>query len=270
MNKEIRNYYNELIKSFPRESKKVLEFFYWKHLFEVKSILKIASKIDKQNIKLLDVGGGMGINTMILSEIFKFDCTVVDRMDEFSDEVDRVEGNYSSIEQRLNAKGVKFIKRNFIESGLGTNNESYDIITCFSVIEHLPFSPRPVLKNIYGYLKDGGYMVIGTPNQVHLINRAKCLLGMNTWEDFDYISDSNEFFGHVREYTLKELKNLVYNTNANNNLASVYTSNYPIYSHYYRLNPFYRILALPLVILYNILCFLIPNSSYELIAFKRK
>ena len=192
-------------------------------------------------------------------------------MDEFSDEVERVEGNFSSIEDRLNSKGVSFIKRNFIEHGLESEKDHYDIITCFSVIEHLPFSPRPVIRKMYNYLNEGGYIVVGTPNQVHLVNRIKCLFGINTWEDFDYISNSNEFFGHVREYTSKELKDLVYNTNSNqNNSVGIFSSNYPIYSHFNKLNIFFKVLVAPFILLYNFLCFLIPSSKYELIAYKRK
>jgi 2-polyprenyl-3-methyl-5-hydroxy-6-metoxy-1,4-benzoquinol methylase len=260
-----------MIKSFPGESKKVFEFFYWKHLFEVKSILKISSKINKPNIRLLDIGGGMGINTMILSELFDIECTVVDRMDEFSDEADRVEGNYSSIEKRLNSKGVELIKRNFIDNGLDDENSKFDIITCFSVIEHLPFSPRPVISRMFKYLDEEGFVVVGTPNQVHLFNRIKCALGMNTWEDFDYISNSKEFFGHVREYTSKELKDLVGNSKSNHkNPVNIFSSNYPINSHFNKLSFLLKILILPLVILYNFICFIIPNSKYELIAYSRK
>ena len=270
MNDKIKKYYDEIIKSFPGESDEVFRFFYWKHLFEVKSILKISSKINKEKIRLLDVGGGMGINTMILSELFGYDCTVVDRMDEFSDEADRVEGNFSSIEHRLKSKGVNLIKRNFIENGLSSSDNYFDIITCFSVIEHLPFSPRPVLNKMNNYLNDGGFIVVGTPNQVHLVNRIKCLFGINTWEDFDYISNSEDFFGHVREYTSKELKDLVHRSNNNNEEVKMLYSNYPLYSHYNKLNIILKLFVAPLIVLYNFLCFLIPSSKYELIAYKRK
>ena len=38
--------------------------------------------------------------------------------------------------------------------------------------------------------------------------RIKSLLGKNTWEDYDYYMSCDHFFGHIRELTLSEFKDL--------------------------------------------------------------
>ena len=35
-------------------------------------------------------------------------------------------------------------------------------------------------------LKVGGNILVGTPNQAHIFNRIKLLMGKNVWEDFEY------------------------------------------------------------------------------------
>lgn len=44
------------------------------------------------------------------------------------------------------------------------NNKKYDVVTMFEVIEHLESSPNIFLKTVTNLLKDGGTLIVSTPN----------------------------------------------------------------------------------------------------------
>jgi SAM-dependent methyltransferase len=54
--------------------------------------------------------------------------------------------------------------------------EAWDLIFFLECLEHV-FQPKEVLKNIRESLRPGGFLVLSTPNFVHLYWRLRCLLG---------------------------------------------------------------------------------------------
>ena len=95
----------------------------------------------------------------------------------------------------VSESGIKVAKENFInirdrfEVHSGYDYElqepfssiNYDIVLSVEVIEHL-YSPKSYLKNIKGWLKENGYLILTTPYHGYLKNLA--------------ISLSNRFDGH--------------------------------------------------------------------------
>jgi SAM-dependent methyltransferase len=83
-----------------------------------------------------------------------------------------------------------------------TDLPSYDVIVMGEVIEHLYTAPRLVLSFLRSLLKDGGVLIIQTPNAAVLHKRVELLLGRNPYE---LIRERQNDPGHFREYTRKEL-----------------------------------------------------------------
>lgn len=82
----------------------------------------------------------------------------------------------------------------------------YDIIVMAEVIEHLPVAPGPVFELLSGMLKPRGFLIVQTPNACSLPKRLRMLVGRNP---FEMIRDRRQSAGHFREYTMRELADLV-------------------------------------------------------------
>ena len=221
-------YFSELINSFDKKSHDFLIRYYKKYLFEIDLIVKTVEKNHISNPKILDVGGGLGIPSIILSQVFNYNSFLLDRYDEFSDNHDRIMGTENIIINRLNNYGVIVYKENFLDNKNLPIKSSFDVVTSFSVIEHIPKSPFHIIFSLISFLNQNGCLILSTPNQAHIFNRIKLMLGKNVWENLETFCEPGEFYGHVREYLLKELKLLIKN-NDNLILSDNGGCNYSIY-----------------------------------------
>ena len=93
-------------------------------------------------------------------------------------------------------------------------DNTFDIVLCSEVVEHLPQSPMPALKEMKRVTKPDGYVLITTPNINRSINQGKMLLGKSPMYSIDAFLEnegkgSNLYHRHNREFTLHELKTLV-------------------------------------------------------------
>jgi 2-polyprenyl-3-methyl-5-hydroxy-6-metoxy-1,4-benzoquinol methylase len=115
----------------------------------LQQINKALSKINfnKNNAKLLDVGCGIGY-FLYLAQNDGFNVQGAD--------ISKWAAHYA--QQKFN---VEVISGNFLEMKL--DESSYDIITLWQTIEHLP-QPSEFLKKIYSLLKVGGVVCIATPD----------------------------------------------------------------------------------------------------------
>ncbi len=84
--------------------------------------------------------------------------------------------------------------------------QSFDMVMMHDVIEHLHDSPRELLGELIGLLKEGGCLFITVPNAANIRKRLALLRGGTNMMDFAY------FFwypppwrGHVREYVKSDL-----------------------------------------------------------------
>lgn len=92
-------------------------------------------------------------------------------------------------------------------------NNFFDLVLCSEVVEHLPHSPIPAIKEMYRVTKPGGHILITTPNINRSINQGKMILGRAPVYSIDAFWEnegkgSNLYHRHNREYTLNELKKL--------------------------------------------------------------
>jgi 2-polyprenyl-3-methyl-5-hydroxy-6-metoxy-1,4-benzoquinol methylase len=87
---------------------------------------------------------------------------------------------------------------------------SFDLITCWEVIEHVK-DPKQFLKEIFRILKPGGVLFLSTPNRLRLSNR---LINLYKKIEYPYVLGKDKDVGdivHLREYTLEDLTLLVKN-----------------------------------------------------------
>ncbi|MCI4339953.1 MAG: class I SAM-dependent methyltransferase [Thermoplasmata archaeon] len=87
--------------------------------------------------------------------------------------------------------------------------EGYDTVLLVEVLEHLLVNPLLLFRNIWEHLAPGGLLFVTTPNMARLRNRAALLAGRSIKERGRYPWNGSDFYGHVIEFTLDELDQLL-------------------------------------------------------------
>ena len=85
-------------------------------------------------------------------------------------------------------------------------DESFDVVICGEIIEHLPHGPHGMLFESNRVLRSGGRLLLSTPNSVSLARLIAIFRGTNP--DWPF-SDQGLFGRHNRNYTLQELEDLL-------------------------------------------------------------
>jgi SAM-dependent methyltransferase len=87
------------------------------------------------------------------------------------------------------------------------DDESFDVVLCCEILEHLPKTPVNLLAETHQVLrKPSGVLPLTTPNAVRTDNLIRLIRGRNVYEQ---ISGYGVYGRHNREYTLKELGDLL-------------------------------------------------------------
>lgn len=153
----------------------------------------------EHNLKVLDVGAGVGFLSILLKKKFRCDVEAVD-----------LEGSVSFWAERFEKYGILIKPCDIGRDSLPFLDNTFDIVVFSEVIEHLTASPKRALEEIKRVLKRGGYLVLTTPNLARASNIVKLILGRSLLpqvSESDWISSPST--PHLREYTVGELKQLV-------------------------------------------------------------
>lgn len=114
--------------------------------------------------------------------------------------------------------GVKVHQTNLEHSALPFPDASFDWLVFSEVIEHLVYSPIPVLREFRRVLKPGGRLLISTPNELYFKSRMRAIIRMLLWqslwtkEEFRHqmaLEGDARYTTHSRTYTMGELAWLV-------------------------------------------------------------
>ncbi len=114
--------------------------------------------------------------------------------------------------------GVHVPQANLEQGALPWSDASFDWIVFSEVIEHLVFSPLPLLREFRRVLKPGGRVLITTPNELYLKSRLRALgrillwQSLHTREEFEsqmLLEGQARYTTHSRTYTMAELAWLV-------------------------------------------------------------
>lgn len=162
-------------------------------------------KSSRATRKVLEIGSFLGTVSISLKKIGYAVCAL--DIPEFHQSV--------SLRSLYEENDIPFVGLNLKKHQLPYESNSFDAIIICEVIEHLNFNPLPVLKEMNRILKKDGYIYVGMPNQSHIVNRIKLLVGKsihNPINDFFKQLDSNcnMIVGlHWREYTLAETISMI-------------------------------------------------------------
>jgi SAM-dependent methyltransferase len=83
----------------------------------------------------------------------------------------------------------------------------FDLVVAGEIIEHLTYDPMHLMLECRRVLRDGGYLLITTPNAGSITSVAKTLDGHDNPQIFFLYKrpDGDPEIGHVREYTAYEI-----------------------------------------------------------------
>jgi len=124
--------------------------YYPVFLFKMKAIDKFLEELPK-SLKILDLGCGEGY--------------LVERYQKLGYNIIGLDLNYLS----------EFVRKGDIRA-TPFENETFDVVLCLDVIEHLPFSDQNLaLKEIYRILKKEGLVLLALPNLAHFASRVSFL-----------------------------------------------------------------------------------------------
>ncbi|NCC36823.1 MAG: class I SAM-dependent methyltransferase [Chloroflexia bacterium] len=95
---------------------------------------------------------------------------------------------------------------------------SFDWLVFSEVIEHLVYSPLPVLREFRRVLRPGGRLLISTPNELYAKSRLRLILRALLWQSLStraefrhqmLLEGEARYTTHARTYTMAELTWLV-------------------------------------------------------------
>lgn len=194
----------------------------------------IPKECRKPGTRVIDIGGGKGCITVLLSEL-NLDCTTIDSLYMDQDVLNTSGQPYvPQIQSYLTNKNVKTIPYDFYENGIPLPDETFKLAIFSEVIEHLPNSPKPLLDEIRRTLLPGGWLIMTTPNLVGLMKRIKFLRGQSYRECIEEFYKmqgyplGSVYRGHNREYTLQEINYML--REAKFSLVKAMTCNYNRYT----------------------------------------
>lgn len=84
-------------------------------------------------------------------------------------------------------------------------SETFDLVLCMEVLEHLVHSPTHMLAEAHRVLKPGGRLFISTPNAVDMRHTVAMVLNYSTGSPY---SGYSIYGRHNREFTLREVQDL--------------------------------------------------------------
>lgn len=192
---------------FPPDSRsRGLARGYYDFLWVLEEVLRTVGR-NVAGLRVLDVGCGAGVLDLALTRLGAR-VTGLDRFEEYEAGHDNQMGAVRDIMGRLRAHDVEVLRRDVAVDGLPAEEGAYDLVLLLAVIEHLHGSPKDLLAGIHRLLRPGGHVVMTTPNHAWLRTRLRLLAGRSAHHPLDDWWRT-PFFGHVREYTLSELRQML-------------------------------------------------------------
>jgi SAM-dependent methyltransferase len=157
----------------------------------------------------LELGANPYFTTMLLREFTTVDWRLANY---FSAQLSTGDATQRVFVNPLNAPGLKthidlaYSHFNIEEDTYPFEAGSFDVVLFCEIIEHLLNDPCKVLREIKRVLKDGGTLVLTTPNVNRLENVARMIVGANIYDPY---SGYGPYGRHNREYNKHELYQLL-------------------------------------------------------------
>ena len=154
--------------------------------------------------RILDLGGGFAAHNMVLARR-GMSVTVVDGFTAYwADRIPDLDGLISG----LASSGVHAVDAP-LEDWKPPDGVAYDVVFTAHCLEHFHRSPLPLLRRCLEHVRPGGSLVICVPNAVNLRKRVGVVRGHTNLSSFDeFFLDEGRFTGHVREFSVDDLRRL--------------------------------------------------------------
>lgn len=151
----------------------------------------ISTYLKQENGNLLDVGCGLGF---------------------FVKAVLTKKPGWSAVGYEISKQAVKFANEQngmkTVYAGLVQDsklpNESFDIITLWDVIEHIP-KPHSLLTYLHGLLKPGGILFLQTPNFPIQLAKANLKVKLKGMQEGVHYLEAKDHVNNYKMHTLAEL-----------------------------------------------------------------
>ncbi|TGK82400.1 methyltransferase domain-containing protein [Leptospira noumeaensis] len=151
----------------------------------------ISTYLKQEKGNLLDVGCGLGF---------------------FVKAVLTKKPGWSAVGYEISKQAVKFANEQngmkTVYAGLVQDsklpNESFDIITLWDVIEHIP-KPHSLLNYLYGLLKPGGILFLQTPNFPIQLTKANLKVKLKGMKEGVHYLEAKDHVNNYKMHTLAEL-----------------------------------------------------------------
>jgi 2-polyprenyl-3-methyl-5-hydroxy-6-metoxy-1,4-benzoquinol methylase len=159
-----------------------------KKIYSNQGNINVINAVPDKCTSILDVGCGAGDNARILKERGKIvDGITLSKAEAFE------AGKYCR-------KVIIYDVENGLPEGL---NETYDIIICSHVLEHIRY-PQKVLADVGLKLKEHSILIVALPNIMVYKYRLKLIAGKFEYEDGGVMDNT-----HLKWYTFKTGKQLL-------------------------------------------------------------
>jgi 2-polyprenyl-3-methyl-5-hydroxy-6-metoxy-1,4-benzoquinol methylase len=183
--------------------------------FQAAKFHELMTVLEPKGKSLADLGGGVSpVNgafqrhgaTVTVLDAFDFDADWISRTS-----TENFEQVLLSQREALEKAGVTFYNCDLCQDDLSDvlRPGAFDIVTSYHCLEHLHHSPRAMLLAAWASLKPNGIMLLEVPNAVNLVKRFKVMCGYTNYIKYEHYFDAEHFSGHVREYTVGDLRKLM-------------------------------------------------------------
>ena len=180
-----------------------------KHYFDMRRVAhlcigeKVTAYLPKER-KILDVGSGPGDTAGVLTQLDYEVWACDDLQDDWHLQGD----NQEKILQYAAELGIKF--HLMTNNDIPFENNSFDMVMCNAVFEHLHDSPRELANKMMELLKPNGLFFMTVPNAVNIRKRLDVMRGKTNLPPYRmyYWHPGKSWRGHVREYVRDDLVQL--------------------------------------------------------------
>jgi SAM-dependent methyltransferase len=154
--------------------------------------------IPKGEGNLLEIGANPYFTSLLIKKFTNYNlyCT------NFFDEDESTAPEQTKINKDGEKITFKYVNYNAETDDLPFDAGTFDVILCCEIIEHMTNDPVTALISLKSLLKEGGRLILTTPNVSRLENVARMITGVNIYDPY---SGYGPYGRHNREYNKHEL-----------------------------------------------------------------